>query len=192
MVTCGDLTQRGAPAHEGCTEVPTASPRPLKSVSALSEIQESGRPHREGCQSCKDPNSSTGVLQHSGLSAVRALEVAEAARVWSTCDEAGRANLLTAGGPGTGQFWTRVPKSPHRSAAERTLAPVCAVETGCAPHPWRAALPPAQGGRSAGPVLRNGAGRLPPPRRDLQARCGAPAGTRTSRRHWCSWRWDAA
>ena len=42
----------------------------------------------------------------------RALEAAEAGRVWQQADADRRANLLTCGGPGTGQFWTRVPRSP--------------------------------------------------------------------------------
>ena len=42
----------------------------------------------------------------------KVLEAAEAARLWRMSDAGGRANLLTGGGVGTGQFWTRVPRSP--------------------------------------------------------------------------------
>ena len=43
----------------------------------------------------------------------RALEGGEAAKFWQAADTAGRANILTGGGPGTGITFTRVSRSPH-------------------------------------------------------------------------------
>ena len=43
----------------------------------------------------------------------RAVEAAAAADLWRRMDDAGKANLLTSGGQGTGSLWSRVGRSPH-------------------------------------------------------------------------------